>query len=176
MIVFFSTKYCINSIYIILGDNMRLRMLGAICLAVLLGYLFGKVIFNQYQNNLLDVFREQVTLYFLQQGVYSSVDSMNKNTTKLKNYIYVKENDLYRVYAAITRDIENANKLKEYFNDLGNDIYVKEIKVSNRAFINIVEQYDKLLALTDDGNNINNIVKEVLTKYQELVVDGKVVN
>ena len=66
--------------------------------------------------------------------------------------------------------------MKEYFNDLGNDIYVKEIKVSNRAFINIVEQYDKLLALTDDGNNINNIVKEVLTKYQELVVDGKVVN
>ena len=155
---------------------MKIRMFGSILLAIICGYIFGKIIFNEYNHNILNVFNEKETVYFLQQGVYSTVSSMEKNTKTLKNYIYSKEDDYFKVLAAITKDEQNATKLKEFFIALGNDIYIREVKLSNRAFINILEQYDKLLALTDDHNNINNIVKEVLSQYQELVVGAQSIN
>ncbi len=155
---------------------MKLKMFGSIIFSILLGYLFGKVIFNQYDKNLLDAFKEKTPVFFLQQGVYSSIDSLEKNTKNIRNYVYVKDNNYYRVYVAITRNPENVNKLKEMFTKKGNDIYVRELEVSNKEFINILDQYDKLTKLTSDENNINKIIKETLIKYQELVVNGKVIN
>jgi len=155
---------------------MKLKMFGSIIFAIFLGYVFGKVIFNQYNKNLLDVFIEKTPVFFLQQGVYSSVESLEENTKNLKNYVYVNDNNYYRVYVAITRDSENINKLKEMFVKKGNDIYVKELEVSNKEFINILEQYDKLIKLTTDEASVDNIIKETLIKYQELVVNGKIID
>jgi predicted nucleotide-binding protein (sugar kinase/HSP70/actin superfamily) len=152
---------------------MRVKMFIPIILSILVGYLFGNIIFKKYNHNIIDVFNETTKVYFLQQGVYSSVDSMQKNTKSLKNYIYTKDNNYYRVYVAITKDVENANKLKEIFTNLGNDIYVKEMSVSNNNFVNILEQYDKLINATDDSNSIIDIVKEILVKYKELVVGNE---
>ncbi len=151
---------------------MNIKMLIYILFSILIGYLFGKIIFNQYDKNMIDVFNDKVTLYFLQQGVYTTPESMEEHTKNLKNYVYMKDNNYYRVYAAITKDAENVNKLKEYFIDKGNDIYVKEIAISNDKFISILDQYDTLLNNTTDEDKINNIIKQTLIKYQELVVDG----
>ena len=158
------------------GDNMKIKMFVYIAFSIILGSLFGQMIFKQYNNNLVDVFKEATILYFLQQGVYSTVQSMEDNTKNLKDYVYIKDNNYYRVYAAITKDIENITKLKEYFNSKGNDIYVKEMAENNKTFLNILGQYDKLIKTANNDESMTNIIKEVLIKYKELVVNGEVVN
>lgn len=152
---------------------MRVRVFVPIIFSILVGYVFGNVIFKQYNHNIIDVFNQTTKVYFLQQGVYSSTDSMQKNTKGLANYIYTKDNNYYRVYAAITKDAGNATKLKEIYTTLGNDIYVKEMEISNDNFINILDQYDRLIKSTDDKSSIIDIVKGILVKYKELVVGNE---
>jgi hypothetical protein len=152
---------------------MKVKFIIPIIISILIGYVFGKVIFNSYNNNINKVFNNGEKVYFLQQGVYSSVQTMETNTTKLANYIYQKEGNYYKTYVAITKDINNVNKLKETFKKLGNDIYVKEMTINNGDFLNLLDQYDQLLYTSNDNINILAITKQILTKYKELVVDNE---
>jgi sulfur transfer complex TusBCD TusB component (DsrH family) len=155
---------------------MKLRFILPIIISILIGYGFGKIIFNNYTQNIDQVFSESSKIYLLQQGVYSSVKTMENNTTKVANYIYQKDGDYYKTYVAITKDIDNVNKLKETFKELGNDIYVKEMTVNNKPFLDMLEQYDSLISLSNDTTNVLSITKQVLTKYKEMVVDSGSIN
>lgn len=156
---------------------MKLKIIIPLIIAIGIGYFFGQIIFNQYNKNITDVFNEGTKVYFLQQGVYTTPESMEKQTTKVKNYIYTKDKKYYRTYVAITKDSSNVNKLKDLFVKLGNDIYVKETTINNSDFISLLTQYDKLIQKTTDSNSIVDITKEVLIKYKELVADnGKNLN
>lgn len=155
---------------------MKLRFILPIIISILIGYGFGKIIFNNYTQNIDQVFSESSKIYLLQQGVYSSVKTMENNTTKVANYIYQKDGNYYKTYVAITKDIDNVNKLKETFKELGNDIYVKEMTVNNKPFLDMLEQYDSLISLSNDTTNVLSITKQVLTKYKEMVVDSGSIN
>ena len=56
--------------------------------ALLLGLLFSKILFGQYQSIPVDSYSKKV--YFIQQGVYSTEASMKENTAKLAHYTYEK--------------------------------------------------------------------------------------
>jgi hypothetical protein len=140
--------------------------------SILLGYFFGNIIFKEYKRNIEEAFSEQENVYFLQQGVYSSIKSLEEHTKSLQNYIYIKDGDFYRVYVTLTKDYENALKLEELYEELGNDIYIRESSVKNKDFLNIFEQYDNLIK-DANSNDLLTIAKEVLIKYKELVVDSE---
>lgn len=155
---------------------MKLKFIFPLIIAILIGYGFGKLVFNNYSKNINDVFSESSKVYFLQQGVYSSIKTMENNTTQVANYIYEKDGNYYKTYVAITKNADNINKLKETFNNLGNDIYVKEMIITNKTFLDLLKQYDDLISLSNDNSNILSITKQVLTKYKELVVDNGSIN
>jgi hypothetical protein len=50
---------------------MKYRFLIPIFFAVIVGFIFGKMIFRQYDDTLL-VFGEGEKLYFIQSGIYSN--------------------------------------------------------------------------------------------------------
>ncbi|MFA5602533.1 MAG: hypothetical protein WDA21_02210 [Bacilli bacterium] len=156
---------------------MKIKFIFSILLSIIIGYLFGQILFNQYNNRVIDVFNEKNTIYFLQQGVYSNKETMETNTESINNYIYVKKNNHYKVYVGITGDSDNAEKLKEIFVNMGNDIYVKEENISNLEFIETLKQYDNLLKQTStDTTSIDDILmieKQVLSKYEELVLKNE---
>ncbi|MFA5459629.1 MAG: hypothetical protein WC267_03600 [Bacilli bacterium] len=156
---------------------MKIKILLPLIVALLLGYLFGYFVFEQYDKKPLLTFKPKTTVYFLQQGVYSNLESMTDNTRRIENYIYIKDGDYYKTYVAITSDSNNINKLKELFIALGNDIYVKELPINNNQFISILKQYDLLLNQVTDYEGITTITKEVLLKYKELeVANGSFIN
>ena len=50
------------------------------------------------------------------------------------------------------------------------NIYMKNIKITNSEFSNILEQYDNLVSNTNDKETIINAEKQILSKYEELIL------
>lgn len=146
------------------------KFIFTIMLAIIIGVIYGKLIFNQYDKELKDVFKEKEKIYILQQGVYSKLENVEKNTSKVDFYIVEKDDQYYRVYVGITKNQNNINKIKEIFTKVGNDIYVREIFNNNEVFLEVLDQYDLLLSQVNDKEPILQIQKQVLSKYEELVI------
>lgn len=146
------------------------KYVGSILLSLVVGVYLGKFMLNQYDDfQVVPVMQETQNLYFLQQGVYSSLEVMKENMVDFSYYIYNIEDDGYHTYVGITKNENNADKIKEYFQNKGYDIYVKEIGIDNSVFVSVVEQYDLLLSEAS-GDTIDNICNQVLSSYEELVV------
>jgi len=143
--------------------------------ALLVGFLLAKFMIDQYdkKEKLKMVFNFSENIYFIQQGVYSTKESMEKNLTDFAYYIYNVENEKYYVYVGITKSKENSEKLKDFYNSLGYITYIKEISVDSDAFISVLEQYDNLLTETDDEKTIKAICSQVLSKYEELILNER---
>ena len=60
-----------------------------------------------------------------------------------------------------------------YFKNLGYDLYVKEFTVENTNFIEVLNQYEELLKQTNDEKTIASICGQILSKYEELVLNAQ---
>jgi hypothetical protein len=138
--------------------------------AIVIGLLLGKYFFSQYEGKIEKVFQSDEKIYVLQQGVYSSIENVKKYVTKLDYYITHHDGDYYRVYAAITHNKDNVSRLEEYFVSKGNDIYVREVTTNNMEFLELLKQYDLLFESSNGDNELLQIEKQVLSKYEELVL------
>lgn len=136
-----------------------------IILGLVVGLAFTKLFYTSYSTSL--AFNDNLTIYALQQGVYSSVESIKQNVN-LNYYIYEKNNNMYHVYAAFTSNYDNVNKLKGFFENLGYSIYVKEINMNSNKFTETIKQYDLLLERTNDDKTIEAIIANVLAVYEEV--------
>lgn len=154
---------------------MKIKGLYPFIFCILLGGLMGKFMLDQYETNEkeISVALTSNTVYFIQQGVYSSKESMEDNINNVSYYIYNESDGKYYAYIGMTLKSENAEKLKSYFKNLGYDTYVKEFVINNASFLEVLQQYDMMLENTDDGNTISAICSQVLGKYEELVLSDE---
>lgn len=150
---------------------MKASFIIPMTISILLGSLCGKLVFDQYQAK-QEVFEEENMVYFLQQGVYSTEDSLQKNTKDLPSKIVSLEDGKYYVYVGITKDSENAHKLKELYEEKDYSIYQKERSVSNYEFINNLEQYDILLASAKNEEEMVSVMDTILASYEETVLSN----
>lgn len=153
---------------------MKRKIILPTILSLLIGGYLGYLIFNQYKQNNITTFNESdEPIYFLQQGVYSNEESILSNTKEISDYIYFKEDDKYKVYVGITTNKENAEKISNIFKDKNIDIYIKEMGISDKAFVEKLKQYDELIKATEDQNVILGIVKQILSEYEQVVKNGE---
>jgi hypothetical protein len=138
--------------------------------AIAIGLFLGKYFFDQYEDKIDTVFQNDETIYVLQQGVYSTPENVEKYTTKLDYYITHHDDKYYRVYVAITHNKNNIKRLEEYFLNKGNDIYVRELTTNNVEFFELLKQYDLLLESSSGNEELVQIEKQVISKYEELVL------
>lgn len=169
---FFSTKYSNLVCNNISGDIMIKKYIVPVILALLTGLVLGRFVLNQYEfeGKIVSSIGTAKQAYFIQQGVYSSKESMESNLTDFPYYIYMNEDDKYYVYIGITFLEENMNKIKGYYEEKGYITYVKQININNDAFITVLEQYDALLKESSDSEVIGTVCSQVLNKYEELVL------
>lgn len=168
---FFSTKLLYLMMDNINGDIMK-KYITTFFIALLIGLVIGRFILNQYtfEGKIVPTFKTSNTVYFIQQGVYSSKESMESSTTALPYYIYNIEDNKYYVYIGITENSENVDKIKGYYEDLGYITYVKEFNINDDDFITVLKQYDSLLKESTDEEVIGTVCSQVLNKYEELVL------
>lgn len=165
-----------SKIYILMLVIFMKKNLIPIILCIVAGISMGKVMFNQYdKDETKPVSANPVSsnLYFVQVGVYSTIDNMKNAMNSFDSYIYIEQDGKYYVYIGITSNEENLEKLKGYFESRSYNIYVKEITVENNAFLEILSQYDQLLKEADNDEAIEAVIKGVLAKYEELVINDK---
>lgn len=146
---------------------------GLTCIAI--GICLGMFFFKQYnpKENETTKVNNQVseTATFLQLGVYSSLDSMKQNMSKLTNYTYAEIDGKFHVFGAITQNKDNLEKVKKYYTELGFNSYSKDYTVNSASFIEVLKQYDLMLKETTDSKTIGAICSQVIAKYEELVND-----
>lgn len=142
---------------------------------ILVGFLFGKIMFNQYdKDNTAKTSVSDVNslVYFMQVGAYSSEDNMKEAMKDTTNYVYMQKDNKYYVFVGMTKEKNNVEKLKKYFEDQKYSVYVKEIIIDNSSFLDVLSQYDLLLNEALSNESISTIEKSVLAKYEELNVQN----
>ena len=82
---------------------MKAKFIIPIFFSVLIGFIFGKMIFNQYENT-TSTFGDGELVYFVQTGVYSSVDKIKEDIKNIDDYLYILENNAYHVYVGMTKN------------------------------------------------------------------------
>ena len=148
------------------------KYVGAIFLSVVLGVYLGKFMLNQYDDfNILPVYADSFSLYFLEAGTYDSVDVMKDKMSDFNYYIYDYEDKKIHSYIGITKSLENAKKIKDFYDSKGYIINIRENNINNNDFVSVVEQYD-LLFNDASGDAIGDICNQVLSSYEELVING----
>lgn len=146
------------------------KYLFPISVSLILGVFMAYFIIRQYEDMpALAVSSEAETLYYIQRGVYSDMDSMQDGMKDFTHYIYNVEDNQYYAYIGITTNKENALKIQNYYKSIGYDTFLKDKITDNDDFINVLRQYDELLSKTDDTESIKVICNQVLSKYEELV-------
>lgn len=142
-------------------------------LAIVIGFFLSYLFINQYRGyNGIKVSGLGDELYFVQYGVYSTVESMEKETISLQNYIYNNTDNMYYVYVGITKDSDNANKIVKYYKDLGYETIIKKFEVTNDKFLGEINNYDNILKETIDNTAIASLINQILIKYEEVVISG----
>lgn len=136
--------------------------------AIILGGLSGKILYNKYKS-VSTVFDESKQLFFLQEGVYSTKESMEKNTKNINPKLIIPNNNKYHVYVGITGNYNNVSKIKKMYENKGYSIYEKKIDVSNKEFINNIDQFDILIDSTNSDNDISTIEEVILSNYEDLL-------
>ncbi len=144
------------------------KYLLTIIASLLVGFLLSFYILKEYEKtDIFPVFNESETAYLIQQGVYSSMESMQENTTHLTDYIYSVIDNMYYVYIGISLDSSNVDKIQKYYQSKDIDTIVKTTTLTDQEFIASLRQYDMVLNNTDDEDTIKEICKQVLSKYKE---------
>ena len=144
------------------------KYLLTIIVSLLVGFLLSFYMLKEYEKtDIFPVFNESETAYLIQQGVYSSMESMQENTAYLTDYIYSVIDDMYYVYIGISLDSSNVNKLQEYYKNKDINTIIKTTTLTDQEFIETLRQYDMVLNNTSDEETIKEICKQVLSKYKE---------
>ncbi len=145
------------------------KSLITIIISIACGFFLAMTYIEQYDSplDIVSVFGEQSkTVYLIQQGVYSSFESMENNTSSVSDYVYSVIDGMYYVYIGMTLSENNATKLKEHFDLKGMSTYVKENAISDDEFISNLEHYDLIISETSDEATIDEVMKSVLSEYK----------
>ena len=148
---------------------MKAKFLLPIICSIVLGFLLGKIFFNEYDKEVITAMFEGEKIYFVQLGVYKDLETLEA-VEGYKNFLVEPENDGYHLYAGITKSNTTAERLKGYYENLGNTIYIKERIITNKTFLNILTEYDKIKIIASSDNDLVSIEKIVLSNYEELVL------
>ena len=153
---------------------MKKQKIIYILAAAIIGIAIGKYIYSSYKEETLETFKSNdADIYLLQYGVYKDENVMIENTKKLKNYFYYKEENGYHVIIGITKNKNLKQKIVDSYKITENIYNVVEIpKTNNSVFLNLLDQYDNLISNTDDKDTIISAEKQVLSKYEELILQS----
>lgn len=153
---------------------MKKKSIIFILSAVILGFCLSKYLNENKNYEAKEVFSESTDkeVYLMQYGVYSSVESLNKNVKNLTNYIYYNDLGKYHVIIGITSNKDLKNKIEKAYG-LNNNTYLKKITISNYEFLESLKQYDLLIKNTENNNTITVAEKQILSKYEELILNNE---
>lgn len=145
-----------------------------VLIALLSGALLGKFTFDRYKNiDTMNVISYDKEIYMLKYGTYDSLDDMSNKITNVDRYIYIEKDNKVTAYVGIAKNLENANKIKDIYSAKNIKVTVVKETIDNEEFIQNLNEYEKLLEASDDEKSLLIIEKQILSCYEEVVVNDK---
>lgn len=140
------------------------KVLVAVMLAIIVGGGLSFYFLKDLKFNGIALNEGTVSAKAFQVGVFTSYDNAS-NVADRNNGIVVADENVYRVYVAITSNKEVLRKLEAYYKSIGLRYYLKEISVS-KTFDDNVEIYEEMI-LKSSVETYTTINLDVLHEYQE---------
>lgn len=142
------------------------KYLLTIIVSLLIGFLLANFMLKQYDDevDIMPTFKQEETLYLVQQGVYSNITSMQENTKNIPYYVYTLDNNLYYVYIGMSLDMDNIEKIRKYYDNM--ETIVKSKSITDEDLINTLKINDEVLKQTEDKEVIKETINNVLKKYE----------
>ena len=110
--------------------------------------------------------KEEYLVYAFQTGAYETRENAYKMVEKIPSGIIVPEDNYYKVYAAIFKDIDIVNKMVVYLENNNINVYLKTIQV-NKDFYHNLENYEKIINSSDEASVYNKVNQSILNLYLE---------
>lgn len=133
---------------------------------VIITLAFG-VVFTTFILNKEDIYaKSEYDVFVFQAGAYENYENAKEYSQKLPSSLIVKENNLYRIYVAMYRNIDIVNKMIVYFENKGINIYLKDIKI-NSDFASRLDNYEDFILNSEDEKVYNKINQSILNCYEE---------
>lgn len=133
-----------------------------IILSIIFGVLFTFFVLNK-ENTYA---KEEYLVYAFQTGAFEKKEYAIKYSENFPSSIIIQDEELYKIYVAIYKDIDLINEMVVYFEDKNINVYLKSIKV-NKDFYNLLNDYELLVKKSKDKNMYNNINQSILNSYLE---------
>ena len=134
-----------------------------ILVVVIIGVIFASIIFLKYKKESEKISSTE-TVYLLQIGAYKNNENVVKVTKTLPNYVILEEEGTTKIIIGITKDDNNIEKLSQNYET----VYIKELQMENKEFLDYLTKYDNLLNYTNNSDTIEEINNKVLNKYNEI--------
>ncbi len=147
---------------------MKKSFIISILLTILLGAIFGKVLYNHYEEE--TVMGEDSSIYLLQYGVYTTEEEANKEHEQITPSIVIKEEDKYYLYLGMSLKKSLLEKVKSYYDQENKVTYIKEEALLNSTFSNHLSQWDILLSNATTKEEVKSVCEVVLADYEETVL------
>ncbi len=150
---------------------MKKTIIGII-IAVLSGAFLAKLTFDAYENvDVKHVISYDTSVYTLKYGTYDSVDDMINSISDFERYIYIESDDEINVYIGVAKTEDSIKKIKDIYDSKNIDSTIETINIDNDEFIQNLNEYEKLLEVTDDENSLLIIENQILSCYEDLMVN-----
>ena len=141
-----------------------------ILLAGISGIILGRLTFNKYENLTVEnTIKLDDGVYMLKYGIYDSFDLMINDMSSIERFVYIKENEKYKVYIAISKSMDNINKIKKIYDNKNYNLEIEQVNIDNNEFILNLDEYEKLLDACEDEKSILIVVNQILSCYEKLV-------
>lgn len=150
---------------------MKKTIIGII-IAILAGVLLAKLTFDKYEKvDTKNVISYDDEVYMLKVGSYDSVDEMQRSALNFERYIYIEKEDKVTVYIGIAKTRENMEKIKNVYDDKNVKTTIENVTINNDEFIQNLNEYEKLLDVTEDANSLLIIENQILSCYEDIMVN-----
>lgn len=144
---------------------MKIKALVPIFFSILVGFLFGRVIFDNYSKKSVLAFNEGEKVYLVKLASYDSLEEIENS----KSLLVLSNDSSYNLYAGITKQKDNANKIISYYKDSYKDITIDTLYVNDLKFLTELKEYDKLVSIVNKKDDLISIEAIILANYKEVL-------
>lgn len=142
----------------------KMKKIILIVLSIGLGIFCTFYIFNKEQIYA----KEEYLVFAFQVGAYKDYDNAKNFSKTLPSSIIVQEDNLYKIYISIYKDIDIVNKMLVYFENNNINIYLKSLNV-NKKYYNILSNYEEIIKNSDNIDLYNSVNQSILNLYIESI-------
>lgn len=139
---------------------MKMKKVMPYIISLILGTVFGYLVFEKTDFNIKEVFGEYEEVTGFQLGVFNDIGVAKEFKNKYTPSVILQDDDVYRVYYSILKSDDVVAKMEDYLSLKEISFYKKKIIVHDADLISAINTYENGILKGSDKviENINNLI------------------